>query len=271
MPRRKIEPPRGVLKSRPEQGREFFHARYLPSPDLEPYLEHLWSVAWDCPPDRPSLVETLPHPTVHLIFENGVGGRIGGVAKGKFSAHLKGKGRIMAAKFRPGGFFPFVRRPVSDFSGKILDVAEYWGEGGRQVVDAVLREEDEDARHRLVEDFLRSLEPVSDAAARRTGQMAESIATDRSITSVEELCRRQQLNVRAVQRLFARYIGVNPKWVIQRYRLHEAAEQLAGSCDNQAQLALTLGYADQAHFVRDFKAVVGVPPAVYARRASGLP
>lgn len=266
MPRRKIEPPRGVLKSSPEQGQEFFHARYHPSPDLEPYLEHLWSVAWDCPPDRPSLVETLPHPTVHLIFENNVGGRIGGVSKEKFSTLLRGKGRIMAAKFRPGGFYPFVRCPVSDFSGRVIDAAEYWGEGGRRVAEAVLAEEDEDGRHRLVEEFLRSLEPVADDTARRVGLMAESIAVDRSITSVEELGRRHDLNVRGLQRLFARYIGANPKWVIQRYRLHEAAEQLAGSPGSQTALALELGYADQAHFVRDFKAVVGVSPAAYARR-----
>lgn len=270
MPRRKVEPPRGVLKRSPDLGQEFFHARYLPSPDLEPYLEHLWSVAWDCPPDRPSLVETLPHPTVHLIFENGVGGRIGGVAKGKFSAHLKGTGRIMAAKFRPGGFYPFVRCPVSHFSGKILDVAEYWGERGGEIVGAVLGAGDEDVRHRLVEEFLRSLDPVPNETARRVGAMAESIATDRSITSVEELCRRHDLNVRGLQRLFARYIGVNPKWVIQRYRLHEAAEQLAGNPGSQAGLAVELGYADQAHFVRDFKAVVGVSPAAYARRVAGM-
>ncbi len=268
MPRPKLDPPRGLLKTTPEQGQELFHARYHPSPDLEPYLEHLWSVAWDCPPDRPSLVETLPHPTVHLVFENGVGGRIGGVGKGKFSAYLNGKGRIMAAKFRPGGFYPFVRCSISEFTGKELDVAKYWGPAGQRIAEAVLAEESEDGRYQLIEDFLRSLEPVPDAAARRTGAIAESIARDRSLTSVEEICRRHDLNVRGVQRLFARYIGVNPKWVIQRYRLHEAAEQLASNPASQAALAAELGYADQAHFVRDFKRIVGVSPAAYARAAS---
>lgn len=267
MPRRKLDPPRGVLRRLPEEGQEYFHARYHPSPDLAPYLEHLWSVAWALPEDKPSTVETLPHPTVHLIFEDNVGGRIGGVAKGKFSTMLRGTGRIMAAKFRPGGFYPFVRRPVSDFSGKILDVAEYWGEAGAAIVAAVLGEASEERRHRLIEDFLRGLNPLPEDAAQRTGAIAESIALDRSINSVEELCRRHDLNVRGLQRLFARYIGVNPKWVIQRYRLHEAAEQLAANPRSQAALAANLGYTDQAHFVRDFKGVVGVSPAAYARAA----
>lgn len=27
-----------------------------------------------------------------------------------------------------------------------------------------------------------------------------------------------------LQRLFAEYVGVSPKWVIERYRMHEALE-----------------------------------------------
>ena len=85
---------------------------------------------------------------------------------------------------------------------------------------------------------------------------------------MQDLVDRYGLNKRMLQRLFARYVGVSPKWVIQRYRLNEAAEQLAnGESINQAELALNLGYSDQAHFIRDFKSIVGVSPAAYARAA----
>ena len=80
------------------------------------------------------------------------------------------------------------------------------------------------------------------------------------------------MNVRTLQRLFDKYVGVSPKWVVQRYRLHEAAEQLAaGSTTSQADLAIALGYSDQAHFNRDFKAVVGTSPGEYARRVVRSP
>lgn len=73
------------------------------------------------------------------------------------------------------------------------------------------------------------------------------------------------MSTRRMQRLFREYVGVTPKWVIQRYRLIEAAARLAaGRADDLADLALDLGYADQAHFIRDFKRIVGRPPAGYA-------
>jgi AraC-like DNA-binding protein len=74
---------------------------------------------------------------------------------------------------------------------------------------------------------------------------------------------------RTLQRLFSQYVGVSPKWVIKRYRLHEAADQLgAGEVVDWAKLAVDLGYFDQAHFIKDFKTIVGQTPAEYAKRAN---
>nr|BFE68666.1 hypothetical protein GCM10020092_019670 [Actinoplanes digitatis] len=70
-----------------------------------------------------------------------------------------------------------------------------------------------------------------------------------------------------MQRLFADYVGLGPKWVIRRYRLHEVGERLAAGADiDWARLVGELGYADQAHFTRDFTAMFGEPPTVYAQR-----
>ena len=66
--------------------------------------------------------------------------------------------------------------------------------------------------------------------------------------------------------IFSRYVGVGPKWVIRRYRLHEAAARVAeGGRVDWPALALDLGYVDQAHFIKDFKAIVGRAPAAYAK------
>jgi AraC-like DNA-binding protein len=82
---------------------------------------------------------------------------------------------------------------------------------------------------------------------------------------VTDVAAEHGVSARTLQRLFRRHVGVSPKWVLQRYRLHEAAERMAsGEATDLAALALDLGYADQAHFGNDFRRYVGVPPTAYA-------
>jgi len=268
MNRRKTAPPRGVLRTTAAAPAHYRHARYHPSADLDPYVEHYWSVAWDLRGMAPERAETLPHPSVHLIFESNVGGRISGVARGKFSRILEGKGSVFAAKFTPGGFHAFARVPMSRLTGTTVRITDVFGPDGDTLEQAVMNARTDASRIRIVEKFLRARGPKSDVTAARITSIVYAVAGDRQILKVDDLVDRYRTNARTLQRLFAKYVGVSPKWVIQRYRLHEAAEQLAsGTAVDQSALALELGYSDQAHFVRDFRALVGTSPAAYARKA----
>ena len=239
--------------------------RYHPSSDLEPWVEHFWVVEWDFRDAGPQRVETLPHPSVHMIFEDGKS-RIGGIARARFTRMLEGRGGVFAVKFRPGGFYPFAGFPISSLSDRTVELAEVFGADGEMLDRAVVAEGTDDRRIAVIEAFLRSRRPAPDENVTRLSEMVYAVARERGILKVEDLVQRYGVNKRTLQRLFAKYVGVSPKWVIQRYRLHEAAERLAADREvGQAALALSLGYTDQAHFVRDFKAAVGTSPAAYAR------
>ena len=54
-------------------------------------------------------------------------------------------------------------------------------------------------------------------------------------------------------------MGVWPKWVLARYRMHDAVADLDTGWDGTlTDLAERYGWYDQAHFTRDFAALVGV-------------
>ena len=270
MVRRKTDPPRGILKTAVADPSRLRHERYHVSPDLEPYVEHFWSVAWALRGRAPQQVETLPHPSVHMIFEPGASSRIAGPARAKFSRLLQDDGRVFAVKFTPAGFFPFAGVPVSNFSDTTASLGEVFGTEGDELDRAVLAQNTDASRITVVESFFRDQRPQPDENVPRVTEIVYSVAKNRGVLKVEDLVDRYGLNKRTLQRLFAKYVGVSPKWVIQRYRLHEAAEQLAADGSvSQVALAIDLGYSDQAHFVRDFKAMVGMSPAAYARAARG--
>ena len=266
MIRRKIAPTRGVLRSALADSTRTRHVRYHPSPELEPFVEHYWSVEWDYRGVTPARVEILPHPSVHLIFKRGAGATIMGVARGKVTRILKDEGGIFAVKFTPGGFYPLLRAPVSTLTGSVVNIGDVLGSDGVALARAVLAARTDPARFTIVDGFLRERLAHEDSDdVVRVAELVYSVVNDRTIVKVRDLVARCGEKRRTLERMFAKYVGVSPKWVIQRYRLHEAAEQLAGGEVNQSALALGLGYSDQAHFVRDFKAVVGTSPAAYAR------
>jgi len=268
MNRRKTAPPRGVLKSSgaADQTR-YRHARYNPSPDLARHVEHFWSVQWDLRGLAPEKAETLPHPSVHMIFERHIGARIAGVARRKFTRVLEDEGDVIAAKFTPGGFYPFVGEPISRLTDAVVPLRDIFGADGDVLERDIMAGPTDPSSIPIIEAFLRKRLPPPDEQANRITEIVYAVAADRGVLRVEDLVDRYQLNKRTLQRLFSKYVGVSPKWVIQRYRLHEAAERLAsGDAESQSALAADLGYSDQAHFVRDFKALVGTSPAAYAKQ-----
>ena len=121
----------------------------------------------------------------------------------------------------------------------------------------------------LPEEDVSSVESQARAREYLVDFVVAGMMADREITRVADVVSRTGIGERRLQRLFAEYVEASPKWVIRRYRLQEAAERLAAAEDvDLAALALDLGYFDQAHFARDFRAIVGRPPASYARSAA---
>jgi len=256
--------PRGILNPK-ASGKDFRYSRRFPSPDLDFFVEHYWSVYWDLRGQEPFLQETLPHPSVHLIFEEGRS-RIVGVMQGKFSAFLEGKGQVFGVKFKPGAFYPYLKSPVSGLTDGVFSFMEIFGEDGKSLEEKVLSLDDELKKIELAENFLHERTPERDENLVVIGQVADLIIVDREITKVDDILLRLNLSKRTLQRMFKQYVGVSPKWMIKRYRLHEAAEQLAaGSVTDWPKMAQDCGYFDQAHFIKDFKSIVGKSPAEYAK------
>ena len=249
--------------------------RHEPAEPLRRYVEWYWLIDWDLP--APYASHVVPHPSVNLTFqwdesdetEAPPYAEVTGVALGLYTRKRTGRGRVCGAKFRPGGFRPYTPEvPVSRWTGRALPAREVFpqitGDTARTIVTAA----DDRARVAALDTFLLSLPHDPDPQADLAIDLVRRIRADRTVRRVGDFARAQGLSVRALQRLFATYVGVSPKWVILRYRIHEALEQ-AGTRDHidWAALAADLGYADQAHLVRDFTATVGVPPTAYATEA----
>ena len=294
---------RAIVNPRAGQAR-FRYDGSAPDPVLAPFVAHFWVVTWDLRGEPPHRQQVMPHPRVNMTFmasspvvgdggaplrgsahsgsaESDASGpgtrvprahsrcRVAGVVRGHFTELLTGAGRVVGASFRPGGFRPLLGAPVATITDRFLPVPEMFGALGEAAGDAIVAAPDGDAAVDVLADFLRAVVPDPDPMVDLVDAIVTAVAANPTVTRVPTLAAAAGVGARRLQRLFHEYVGVGPKWVIRRYRIHEAAARVAdGDPVDWAELAAALGYADQAHFTRDFTATVGQSPARYARECA---
>ncbi len=252
-------------------GKVFRLERYLPEPDLAPFIEYFWLVAWQLPQGVVHVQRTLPSPCIHVVFDSGRSG-VFGVMTGSFDYTQRDSGQVLGTRFRPGAFRGFLGRPVQSITDQELPLSSLFDCDDTEAERGVLGAPDDAGMVAAASAIIRRALPPNDPQIERIGAIFQTITEHPDITQVQQLADRLGVSVRRLQLLFKEYVGASPKWVIRRNRLLDAADQLANGTDvDLATLAQALGYYDQAHFTTDFEKLVGKPPADYRRSCKTPP
>ncbi|WP_243735181.1 AraC family transcriptional regulator [Paenibacillus turpanensis] len=258
------KPSMGVLQLHAAGKDKFQLRRYAPSERAAFFVKHYWVVRWDLSGEEPYMQQVIPNPCVNLVVQP-MRTAFYGPAKQVFTYPLQGSGCVFGIKFKPGAFYPFIGQPISELGSGPLPVEAVLPVSAQELERLLLPLESDEEMAAIADGLLVKALPEPDDHILTLQAIIDRIAGDRDITQVDQLCDLFQLHKRKLQRLFEQYVGVSPKWVIRLYRLQNAAERidLAVHAD-WLTLAAELGYHDQSHFIKDFKAFVGQTPEEYA-------
>jgi AraC-like DNA-binding protein len=213
----------------------------------------------------------LQYPVCLLVVSHDYA-RMVGVQTGLGRQELRGAGWALGVMLQPAAGEMLLGWSVATLTDTFVDLAEVPGLDGAALVDGARRllapEPTSEDGHRaaigVVEGALLGLgEP--DEEGLLVNRIVAFVEEHGEVQRVSQVCEEFGIGERALQRLTARRIGLSPKWLVQRRRLHEAAERLrAHERVDLAAVAADLGYADQAHFTRDFRTVTGLTPGAFA-------
>ena len=247
-------------------------ARASVSPDLGDLARRFWIPVWDVPEGRDSVQRVLQYPVCLIVVSDSYT-RFYGVVSGLSHTMLTGRGWAVGVMLQPAAGHLLTREPVRRMTDRFVDlrtVPALAGSALTRGVRAHMRPDptsaDAQAQAReVVEDALRPLLPVDDEGL-LVNAIVEDVETSPELLRVDDLCARFDISERTLQRLLHKRIGLGPKWLIRRRRLQEAADRLRESDAELAGIAVDLGYADQAHFTRDFRRATGLTPGEFASR-----
>jgi AraC-like DNA-binding protein len=255
----------------PDDASHVLH-RYPADPEFDGFLQRFWIPVWSVPPGREAPQRVLQYP-VSLVVVASDYARFYGVVSGLSTTTLTGTGWAVGVMCAPAAGALLAGGPMSRYTDRYADVTEVLGAAGERLTTRVrgamaadpAAPDAHSAAMAAFGDALRPFLPVDDDGL-LVNRVVEFVEGDREVTRVAQVCEQLGLSERALQRLVDRRLGLTPKWLIQRRRLQEAAEHLRAGPAGLGDVAALLGYADQAHFTRDFARVTAMTPGQFAAR-----
>jgi AraC-like DNA-binding protein len=171
--------------------------------------------------------------------------------------------------FTPTGAASFLREPVERLFNGTLAMEHEARRSELDLVEEQLFEASADAKRvQVVEHFLRKRlrerltdDVVAEAVAR--------IRRSRGSLRVDVLAREAGLSQSALERRFRRVVGTSPKKFAGLVRLRNVV-RMRRDGSTFTEIAHAAGYADQSHFIKDFKRFTGEAPDKFFRATSAF-
>ncbi|WP_417215735.1 AraC family transcriptional regulator [Arthrobacter sp.] len=264
--------------------------RHDPAPPMAGLIRHYWISTWDIPADTEHEQRILAYPACNLVVEIGgttpdPHGRLFGPVTGLSRRRLAGKGSAFGVLLQPAVGALISDVPLAELADSSRAAESFGFTVGPDIASALATQKPVTPQQadggpvprpqylEVFENWLAARLPEGvDEEGLLINRVADEAENDGGLLQVRMLASRFGLGERSLQRLVRDRLGLTPKWLIQRRRLQEAAHLLAqGSGPDLARLAYALGYADQAHFSRDFSAVTGMTPTRYLRQPGTAP
>jgi AraC-like DNA-binding protein len=257
---------------------------YPPHAALADFVKCFWSLEHTYTSERP-VEEVLPDACAELILNFGAPYRLlaadgserampaaflVGFQKEPVRFRCDGTVRLVAARLYPWGASAFAAQEDLGAGRPPPALGEDWRETLTSVEALVLAGEYAGAVERLEESLLRTL-AIARFDTRQVQAAARILYREKGCIRISDLAERCFLSTRQLERQVRDATGVPPKTLARTIRFDAARERLMFAPDTDlTQLAFDCGYADQAHFIRDFRKFTKKTPGEFAGEMRAL-
>lgn len=258
--------------------------RYLEhtvDPHLTPYVRCIWELRGQRAAGEPAILErVLPDGCAELIFHlaqafqclqpDGSARRqeralFAGVSTRAILLQPSRDVDVVAVRFQPGGAVLLSDDSLAHFTDRIVPAATLALPGLEELHGRLSESAPGPSRVALLQRFLRPR--MGDV---RRGPLCAAAIAARGL-GADSLLRATGLSARQLQRRFQNEVGIGPKRLQRIERLQRAVQLAQGPTrPSLTAVAQAAGYADQAHFSRDFRSFGGLSPGAFLRETHPL-
>jgi AraC-like DNA-binding protein len=176
---------------------------------------------------------------------------------------------FFVVRFRPGKWPRLLDARPADLVDRVAeDLPGFLGLDRDELGERLLGADGLEAKQRLLEALFHAKGVGALCQDRRCRQAVERVEAVAGQITVSVLARELGLSTRTLERLFLAQIGLSPKRFIRNLRFQGVVARLRspGPRRTLGELAYASGYADQTHFINDFKDLAGRLPRSFVSR-----
>ena len=185
---------------------------------------------------------------------------ISGMHKNYISISAHQKSEMFVIQFKPFGAYPFFHFPIQELNEKIVSAEKVFGNEILELREEILtkktsEEKFNSAEKWLIDKFHQNKIPSTELLTVIEKLQSVSVASYRQI--VENYSKTQKHLIAQ----FKKYVGLTPKYYQRILRFNEILQQIHKSEKIEwSQVAYQCEYADQSHFIKEFKHFSGLNP-----------
>ena len=258
------------------------YAEHPPIPELAPVVELLWTLSGDAATLDADTQPILPDGRPELILHFGdafervhADGRIerqptiifAGQLKSQLLLRPTGAIGVLGIRFHPYGAAALFTTPQDELAGLTIGMDALDKSLSRALSEVRQSAADlDDGVRRVQQELLQWVTPEN--IDPRIRSAVEAIDRAQGLVSIDDLAASVSMTRRHLERKFLKAVGITPKRLARITRFQHALSILAASdaAPRGTRTAATCGYADQAHFIRDFRDLAGCPPGEHLLR-----
>jgi AraC-like DNA-binding protein len=252
------------------------------APALAAVVDRLWTLSGDAatlgtdtqpvlPDGRPELILHFGDAFERVHHDGRVERQPALIFAGQLTSQLllrpTGAIGVLGVRFHPYGAAALFNTPQDQLAGLTIGVEEIAPALKTALDEIRAATTDLPEAVALVQQMLPQwIDP--DRIDARVRSAVEMIAGSLGLMSIDDIAARVSVTRRHLERTFLKTVGVTPKRLARITRFQHALRTLE-ECESASpgtRTAVTCGYADQAHFIRDFRDLAGCPPGEHLLR-----
>ncbi|MBC8755243.1 AraC family transcriptional regulator [Kordia sp. YSTF-M3] len=191
---------------------------------------------------------------------------VSGMHKNYISISAHQKSEMLVIQFKPYGAHPFFHFPIQELNEKVVAAVQLFENKIIELREEILTKKTSKEKFKIVEQWLLDKFHKDKIPSVELLGILEKLQTE-SVANYGKIIDSYSKTQKHLIDQFKKYIGLTPKYYQRILRFNEILQQIHQSEKIEwSQVAYQCEYADQSHFIKEFKHFSGLNPQKFIKQ-----